>query len=430
MKVPNSDTDEQAIIGCCLLGGIDYALEAVEKCPASAFFNDACRSLFGMIETMATNSDKIGVMEVTARWAKVRPDAFPHEVLGKCLEQCVSPANLTYHIGVVVEAWQRRKLLEGCSLAIANAQDTTKDLEAIRTELAAVANDEGSEIERPFESPAATSKLIDDLQRRHELHGQLSGIATGFPQLDRLTDGLQLGELTVIAARPSRGKSSFGIEVLINACLRHSIPTLFVTLEMSVEAIMRRMLASYKGLDLMAIRKGTYTEKDFNDFASFNAFARTKPFWILDAISGMSIDRVSAHANRRCRKDGVKIVIVDYLQKIKPREKQEKRTYEVAEVSSGLKAIAVKNHCAVLALAQLNREPENGENGRAPRPSDLADSGQIERDADTIGLLHSETETKYALLISKQRDGPTGGVSLYFNQRSVRFQSMIQMEEP
>jgi len=185
---------------------------------------------------------------------------------------------------------------------------------------------------------------------------------------------------------------------------------------------MRRMVGMEKKIDLKALRKGKLTEKDFVKVSAFHAECCRIQMHIVDSTSP-GIAEVCATIRRMVRKFGIKLVIVDYLQKVSPTVKHEKRTYEVAEVSSKLKAVAAKTGVAMLALAQLTRESEKDK--RPPRLSDLGDSSQIEKDGDVIALLHrdrgGENAHDASLIVAKQRDGETGCVKIHFDGKYCKF---------
>jgi replicative DNA helicase len=216
------------------------------------------------------------------------------------------------------------------------------------------------------------------------------------------------------------------LNILEKACFKDKIPAVFVTLEMSIPALMRRLASSWTEIPMSIIRRGSYTEQDFHKLTNFRAMAAKAPVWFINGVGGMGIGQLCAAVRRRVKKDKAKLVIIDYLQKIKSSEKKEKYTYEVGEVSTRLKALAVSTNASLLTLAQLNREPER-DKSRIPRLSDLADSGQIERDADTVGLIHRDKTSaigKTHLIIAKQRDGETDSVELYFNKTLCRFENI------
>jgi replicative DNA helicase len=267
--------------------------------------------------------------------------------------------------------------------------------------------------------------LIDDLEWRSNLNGARSGLSTGFVELDNMLDGLQLGEMVVIGARPSIGKTAIGINIIHRVAVVEKIPSLFISLEMSSKALMRRVLSSSHDISMSSIRRGRFTEGEFKSVAKHNNTHLERQMFIIEAISGLDINRLCASARGLVRRHGIKLIVVDYLQKVKPSRSLEKRTYEVAEVSGALKALAVATNTAVVALAQLNRESEKSKSG-IPHMSDLGDSGQIERDADVVALLHRDKNDptgKTTLIVAKQRDGETGMVDLKFNGPFARFEN-------
>ncbi len=331
-----------------------------------------------------------------------------------------SAANLGFYADTVEDEAMRRRVIASCTEIIQKAGNAASsamlaaDLEkvlALQSEKQIVACLDGAQ---------AGELMISDLQRRMELEGKLSGLDTGLPDLNYMTEGLQFGEQFIVGARPSQGKTALGLSIFKH-CAFNGIPSLFISLEMSVESVMRRMLSMHTNIPLREVKRGNYTDSEFGKFASFKALCKKHPMHIIDGVSGMSIREISSVVRRKVVQHGIKLVVIDYIQKIKPSEKQEKKTYEIGDISGRLKALAVELDIALLTLAQLNRE-NTKEKGRTPRLSDLADSSQIERDADTVGLLHKQ-EDSTLLIIAKQRDGEVGLIRLYFNGTYTRFES-------
>jgi len=272
--------------------------------------------------------------------------------------------------------------------------------------------------------------LTNDLEHRFENRGKHTGLTTGFPSLDRISDGLQFGEMTIIAARPSIGKTAIGLNFVHHACLVSGIPTLVISLEMSGVALCRRLTALACGIELSSIRGGRFTESDMPKLTAFSGRLSKAPIHIHDAPDGLKSIAAAALIRRYKKKHGIRLVVLDYLQKLKPDNRHEKKTYEVGESSGCIRAAAVETGVALVALAQLNRENEK-DKGRMPRMSDLADSGQIERDADSIFLLHrsrSENPHLAKLIVAKQRDGETGIVDLEFDGAYCRFTELDHHE--
>jgi len=193
---------------------------------------------------------------------------------------------------------------------------------------------------------------------------------------------------------------------------------------MSTTSLVTRLCSVCTGVSLSALRYGSYNQAELQQVVTFNARLAEAPLYIFNAISGITGSEVAAVIRQHARRHGVRFVLVDYLQKVKPDKRSEKRTYEVAEVSGALRSAAVASKVALITLAQLNRESEKGNDPRLPRITDLADSSQIERDGDTVGLLHRDKENggEAKLLIAKQRDGETGIIDLHFNGPLTRFE--------
>lgn len=337
----------------------------------------------------------------------------------------IAAGMLEYSAAVVREKHVARKTLQVISKAMdslmSGKDDPIQEIDRMEQALAKIR--ENSDPENLAYGPVQLAdKLRDYLEWRFNLQGKRSGFETGFYNFDRLTDGLQKGEQTIIAARPSIGKTAIALNIVEKVCFQQDISTLFMSLEMSAEALTRRLLSGIKAIPMNNLKTGAFTKVEFEGFTSFLIQLKHSQLYIVDAVSGLNGHQVKSAIKWMHRRHGVKLVVIDYLQKIKPSERHEKRTYEVAEISGMLKGLAVNTNAAFLTLAQLNREPDKDKRQRPPRMSDLADSGQIERDADTVCLLHRDGEDAN-LVIAKQRDGETGLVKLHFDGEHCRFEN-------
>jgi replicative DNA helicase len=351
--------------------------------------------------------------------------------ISELIEAAPSPENVNYWLEILKEKATLRRIVKACFEYQSKAKATNASHEAILSDfeasIASIRTGIGH-VSRIVEPKEAVRRMTNDIETRFKLQGQLSGIGTGLYGLDAITNGLQLGEMSIIGARPSAGKTAIACSIVEQACLRDGVPTAIVTLEMPEKALLRRLCASWAKLDSQALRSGKLTNGDFKAIAAFNALTAKSPLYFVNGVSGMSIDQIEADVKRLVKLYGVKLVVIDYLQKIKSKSTHEKRTYEVGSVSQSVKGLADSLGVAILTLAQLNREPDKGnEKGRLPRLSDLADSAQIERDGDLIGLLHrtkTEKDPKgenAKLIIAKQRDGDIGIVDLRFIPRHCSF---------
>jgi replicative DNA helicase len=268
--------------------------------------------------------------------------------------------------------------------------------------------------------------LINSIETKFNLNGKLSGLETGLFDLDRITNGLQFSESSILAARPSIGKTALACNIVSHVCLKNKIPTLFISLEMSADALGRRILSCHQQVNMQSLRSGDLNQGDFDKCAKFTTKLTESPLFVHESLGGMSAGTAAGLIRKYAKRNGVKLVVIDYLQKMKADSKHEKRTYEIAESSGILTGAAKESGVALLLIAQLNREGEK-DKGRLPRLSDLADSGQIERDADNVFLLHRKREepNNASLIVAKQRDGETGLISLFFDGPHCQFQNAV-----
>lgn len=427
---PHSLPAERGILGCCFLDA-NQIDEATEKLTPNAFYDLRTRKVFEIISAMRAENQTVDLITVVQKLKDQNlAESIPLQFIGTLPDEVPSAANLSHYIEIVSDKHLRRRLIKTCTTALERAYEDNN----VETLVGQVENALfGLETDQStvYDSKALTPRLIDNMETRFNLckAGKHSGLFTGFYGLDYYTDGLQFGEQSIIAARPSIGKTALALNILDGICLQDQVPSVFVTYEMSTEALTRRMFAARHSVDMRMMRTGEFTEGMMASFGSFTAKLSKSPLFMLDAVSGLDADQLTAKLRRLVRKHGIKFVIVDYIQKITAPTANEKRTYEIAQVSGILKSFAVHSGVALLTLAQLNRESEkakdkNNPAGRKPRLTDIGDSGAIERDADFIGLLHRDRGASEACLyIAKQRDGELGAVDLTFLGQHSRFEN-------
>ena len=287
------------------------------------------------------------------------------------------------------------------------------------------------------------NKAIGQVENYFNRQGTLGGLASGFADLDRMTDGMHGGEMIIIAARPSMGKTSLAMNIAESVVLNQKLPVGVFSLEMTAESLVLRMLCSNARVNLRNIREGFMSESDFPKLTSSAGKMSSAPLYIDDS-PGLSILQLRTRARRMWQQHGIKLFVIDYLQLLHStsRRAQENRQQEIAEISSGIKALAKELSIPIIVLAQLNRELEK-DKSRKPRLSDLRESGSIEQDADLVGLLYKPaTEDEDApqtedspdgipvnLLIAKQRNGPTGDVQLTFLKPYTRFETAAKVSD-
>ena len=346
------------------------------------------------------------------------------------LEESVPLAsNVEYYAKIVREKTIKRDLIT----ATAKIQQEAYNDSLESDELLDVAEKEIFDItQRKFSSP--TIKLFnilhdtfDHISNLHDREGRLTGISTGYYDLNDITSGLQKSELIVIAARPSMGKSSLVLNIAEHAGTKEKKPTLIFSMEMSAQQVAQNMLCSTAKIDAHLLRTGKLDDNQFSNLSlAMGDLSESEIF--IDDTPGLGLLELRAKARRLKLQHNIQMIIVDYLQLMEGR-KEENRQQEISGISRGLKALARELEVPVIAVSQLNRSVETRE-GHTPRMSDLRESGSIEQDADVIILLHREDyydPTKRPgevdLNIAKQRNGPTGKVKLTFLREILRFEN-------
>jgi replicative DNA helicase len=287
---------------------------------------------------------------------------------------------------------------------------------------------------------ASVLRCIQQMEEYQQNQGATIGIPTGFLDLDRMTGGMQGGQMIVLAARPSMGKTSLAMNIAESVALNTKLPVGVFSLEMTEDQLVMRSICSVARVNLRNVRDGALAERDFPKLTSAAGRISAAPIYI-DDTGGLSIMQLRARARRMVQMYGIKLFVVDYIQLLNSTNKRaQNRQQEIGDISRGLKSLSKDLGVPVVVLAQLNRELEKDKN-RKPRLSDLRESGDIEQDADVVGLLYKPaTENEDApesaavpvnLLVAKQRNGPTGDVELMFLKEYTRFESVARVaDEP
>jgi len=418
-----AENDEFGLIGACLSGGSDVCHEVFAKIPTESFQNDNLRQIYEVAKGLVARTEPVNMTTVVKEWKRsMGQTPVPFELLNKCDELCPSPANHPEFAKAVLEAHHRRQLRFAGDRLMRDSAVPTLSVDQIVANAEAGITVEASK-EEVQSCKSVVSRFIDSTQARFARKGELSGITSGFDRLDRMTDGFQFGELAIIAARPSIGKTAIAIAIARAAAIDHRVPTLFISLEMSDESIVRRMVSTLGSIPMQDIKTGQLDQGGMKAMSTASAKIAGSPIYFISGSGVSNIATITAVIRRAVRKWKVKLVLIDYLQKIHGSKSAEKKTYEIAEVSGKLKGVASDTNTAVIALAQLNRENEK-DKGRVPRLTDLADSGQIERDADLVLLLNRERDQpqgEAVIAIAKQRDGECGLVPLWYEGKFCRF---------
>ena len=441
---PHSVEAEQGVLGCVLLSpqeGLGACIERFQP-GGEVFYDLRHRTLYETMVGMYDQKEQIDLLTVPQRlrdrqlldgvggmaYLASLPDAVP------------SAANLAYYADIVREKYLLRRMIQTCTTAVARVYEQEGEVDALLDEV------ERDVLQLSEERVESNIRTIKDLVRNaiatveefHQRQGVLTGLSTGFPDFDKLTTGLHGGEMVVIAARPSMGKTSLAMNIAEHVAVDSRLPVGVFSLEMTAESLVLRMLCSRSRVNLRSIREGFLAERDFPRLTGTAGRLASAPLFIEDT-SSLSVLQLRAKARRMYLQYGIRLFVVDYLQLMHSTARRaENRQQEIADISGGIKALAKELGVPIIVLSQLNREVEK-ERNRKPRLSDLRESGAIEQDADLVALLYrtSQEEEEGAvpdleaipvnLLIAKQRNGPMGEVPLTFLRGYTRFESAAKV---
>jgi len=468
-RVPPHDLDaEAAVLSAVLIDSmaLDRVLEFLKP---EHYYSEAHRRIYEACIELRQAGQPVDIVQVGS-WLKNRDriqQVGGMSYLTEILNCAPAVANIAAYGKTIHEKWRVRQLIATCQRVAAqgyidygDAQVFIDGAEQAVYELSRVS--ESSNVEKLISVMKKSFKQLTDAMQRGD---RITGVATGFERYDRLTAGLHPGDLTIVAARPGMGKTSFVLNVAVNVASpkgrelandpnqrweQEGAGVVVFSLEMPREQLANRMVCSEGKVDVSKVRSGFLGQQDWNRLTQAAAFLGSLPIWIDDSPS-LSILELRAKVRRlqaeydREGEDGrgvrkIGLVVVDYLQLMRGRDGINSREQEISEISRGLKGLAKELKVPVVALSQLNRAVETrSEKSKRPQISDLRESGAIEQDADNICFIYRDdyynkegsTEPNIAeLIIAKQRNGPTGTVKVRFEREYTRFDNLADGEYP
>ena len=440
---PHSTEAEQAVLGGIMLSNQHWDGIA-ERVIAEDFYTFAHKAIFQTMEELMRNQSPIDLITLDqALKAKGISDSVGgFAYLADLSNNTPNAINILAYAEIVREKAILRELIAvGNRIAENSYSPKGKDIKMVldeaEREVFAIAEKRSSSTEGPqnvISVLESTIARIDTLSKL-ENHSGVTGVTTGFVDLDKKTAGLQPSDLIIVAARPSMGKTTFAMNLCENAALGSEKPVLVFSLEMPAEQIMMRSLASLSRVDQTKIRTGQgLDDNDWAKISSTMGMLAKKPNLFIDDSSGLTPTELRSRARRVYRENGgLSLIMVDYLQLMRAPAFSDNRTLEIAEISRSLKALAKELEVPVIALSQLNRTLENRQDKR-PVNSDLRESGSIEQDADLIMFIYrdevynreSEEKGIAEIIIGKQRNGPIGRVKLAFQGNFSRFDNLAE----
>jgi replicative DNA helicase len=434
---PHSMEAEQSLLGGLMLA--HHAWDQVaDVVSADDFYRNDHRLIFSAIDTLMERDqppDAVTVSEHLERQGELAT-AGGLDYLAQLVQDTPSAANIRAYAQIVRERAMLRGLIEIGGNIAASAHDsegrTVEELVDLAEQQVFDIADRGQRSGQGFKPlKEVVSQTVDRLDILSRSEGQITGIPTGFTEMDEKTAGLQRGDLIVIAGRPSMGKTSLALNIAENAAIGHQIPTAIFSMEMSAEQLSFRMIGSIGRVSQTHLKTGNLTDDDWARVNSAVSMMSNAPIFIDDAPS-LTPTEVRARARRLKRRHDLGLIIVDYLQLMQVAGTKENRATEISEISRSLKALAREVNVAVIALSQLNRSVEQRTDKR-PVMSDLRDSGAIEQDADVIFFIYRDelydrdTPRKGIadIIIGKQRNGPTGEFRLTFMGEFTKFENLV-----
>ncbi len=432
-RVPPQDiAAEQSVLGAMLMSK-DAIADVVEAVRAGDFYRPAHELIFNAIIDLYSRgepADPITVADQLGKQGELTR-AGGQIYLADLLSSVAIAANAGYYAQIVREKAVLRRLIRA-SIKIAQlGYEGSGDVEGIvdQAEQAVYEVSEGRTAEDYLPLSQLLEPTIDEMEAIGSRVG-MSGVPTGFAELDELTNGLHSGQMVIIAARPAMGKSTLALDFARAAAVKNKLPTAFFSLEMSRTELVMRLLSAEAQVPLNHIRNGKMSEDDWRRVVAKSDQVREAPLY-LDDSPNLTMMEIRAKARRLRQRNDLRMVIIDYMQLMSSGKKVESRQLEVSEFSRQIKLLAKELDLPVVALSQLNRGPET-RNDKKPMLSDLRESGSLEQDADVVILLHrddaynrnSERAGEADLIIAKHRNGPTATIPVAFQGHYSRFVDM------
>ena len=430
---PHDLLAEQSALGGMLLSK-DAVADVVETVRGSDFYIPKHEVTFEAILSLYARGEPTDVIAVTDELSKTGDlgRAGGPEYLHSLTSLVPTAANAGYYAEIVAERALLRRLVEAgtriTQMGYSGEGEVLDLVNEAQAEIYAVTGSNDSEDYIPL--TAAVTAAIDEIEAAQHKDGTMTGVPTGFADLDDLTNGLHPGQMIIVAARPALGKSTLALDFARAAAIKNDMPTIFFSLEMGRSEIAMRLLAAEASVPLQHMRKGTVESRDWTTIAATRGRINDAPLYIDDSPN-MTLVEIRAKCRRLKQRVGLKMVVIDYLQLMTSGKRVENRQQEVSEFSRALKLLAKELQVPVVALSQLNRGPEQRAD-KLPALSDLRESGSIEQDADVVILLHRESAYEKDnprageadLIVAKHRNGPTRTVTVAFQGHFSRFADM------
>jgi replicative DNA helicase len=420
-SIPHNNEAEQSVLGCMLIDKTSIA-QAVEVLTSEAFYRDAHKTIFnGILELYKRDIpiDLVTLVEHLNATSKLE-SAGGISYITEISSSVPTTAHIQSYIKIIEEKAVLRKLIRASTEIIESCYSKQDEVEGVldlaQKQVFDIADNKKSNDFEPLSD--VLERGFIEIERMFVNKGVTTGVPSGFRDLDAKTSGFQKGDMVLIAARPSMGKTTFALNLAEYAALQAQKSVVIFSLEMSKEQLAYKLLCSQANVDMLKLRTGNLDDRDWENIARTSGPLAAAKIYI-DDTAGMSVMEMRSKCRRIKLEYGIDMILIDYLQLMSGSAKSDSRQQEVSEISRSIKALAKEMQCPVIALSQLSRAPEQRADHR-PMLSDLRESGSIEQDADVVMFLYrdeyydKETEDKNMAecIIAKQRNGPVGTVKL------------------
>ena len=436
---PASVEAEQAVLGAMLLKP-EAVTTAAEELSADDFYRETHRLIYEAMMELKDRTEPVDLVTLTEQLKKAdkltKIGGIP--ALSLIANSVPTAANVQYHARIVREKAQLRSLIHAATeiagAAYEDAEDVEDIMDSAEKRILEVSSGKRSKDFVPLQDILLNT--LEQIEARYSNKGSITGLPTGFTELDHLTAGLQKSDLILVAARPSMGKTAFTLNIAAHVVLRAKEPVAFFSLEMSKEQLVQRLICSEGRIDSQRLRVGELEDKEWGDLIDTANRLSAAPLYI-DDTPGITVMELRSKARRLKAEQGLSLIIIDYLQLMQGRTSKsgDNRQQEISEISRSLKALARELNVPVVALSQLSRSVESRQIKR-PMLSDLRESGSLEQDADIVMFLYREdyydpeTENKNIteVIIAKHRNGPVDTVELTFLKQFTKFGNLSRMQ--
>ena len=437
-SAPQNISAEQATLGSILLEK-DSILNCVEILQCEDFYKSAHQIIYKCALELFEKNQAVDLVTLTEELQKKKQldEVGGASYLATLMSSVPTAANVFYYARIVEEKAILRKLINHATQIVSMGYEEQEEARVLLDKAENLIFDVSQQKLKNFFTPIK-DLLTESFEKIEDLYHSgnfITGVPTGFIQLDELTTGFQPSELIIVAGRPSMGKTAFCMNIAQFAAIQHKVPVAVFSLEMSKSQIVQRMLCSEARIDTHALRRGMMPEEDWPKLSLAAGRLSAAPIFIDDS-AGISPLEIKAKARRLKAQYDLGLILIDYLQLIQTGLRVENRQQEISQISRSLKGLARELNIPVVAVSQLSRAVELRSNQR-PRLSDLRESGALEQDADVVAFIYREEYYKpksskkgiAEVIISKQRNGPTGTIELAFLKEYTRFENLARTGE-